>query len=106
MIYRLPSRSPRKYRGQYPRRVHSWSYSSSPCQMLIKDILKLELGPVHIELNDGTRFIADRADLREVKCGVEWLDCLKKGTLGIDLSKERYDFMLDQIRTLRGMGAR
>jgi len=74
--------------------------------MLIKDILKLEGGPVHIELNDGTRFIADRADLWEVKCGTEFSDCLKQDVETDDLPQERYDFMLDQTRTLRGIGER
>jgi len=106
MIYQLPSRSPRRYRGQYPRRIHSWSYSDSPCQVLIKDILKLKRGAVHIELNDGTRLIADRADLWEVKCGMEFSDCLKQDVEADDLPQERYDFMLYQIRTLREIGER
>lgn len=45
-IYELPSRSERKYRGKYPERVWSVSYGR---------------GIVHVELNNGRRFVALRA---------------------------------------------
>lgn len=46
-IYKLPSRSPRKYRGKYPTRVHNYGLGRT----------------VHIELNNGKRFVCLPRDL-------------------------------------------
>lgn len=42
-VYKLPTRSPRKYRGKYPHRVRSFGAAR---------------GCIHIELNGGSRFVA------------------------------------------------
>lgn len=99
MIYQLPTRSPRKYRGKYPRRVNSWSYSRSPSQQAIADYLDIRL-PVHLELNDGTRFIACMFDFADdLKLSVEFNDILPGPVL--DLPQHRYDEMLALVQAAR-----
>ena len=107
MIYQLPTRSPRRYRGKYPERVNSWSYSRSPSQMAIADYLGISR-PVHIELNDGRRYIIDMKALRPegVKLNAEMIDCLSPDVMFVEslwdeLSQERYDEMLERVRAVR-----
>lgn len=105
MIFELPTRSPRKYRGQYPNRINSWSYSRSPSQQAIADYL--EIGrPVHIELNNGKRYIADMKSLNAdgIKLGTELRDIWKEEVsvkIPHLLSQERYDEMLALVRAAR-----
>lgn len=47
-IYKLPTRSSRKYRGKYPTRVRSFAYAK---------------GTAHFELNDGRRYVANGWEL-------------------------------------------
>lgn len=107
MIFTLPTRSPRRYRGKYPERVNSWSYSRSPSQMAIAQYLGISR-PVHIELNDGRRYIIDMKALRPegVKLNAEMLNCLTTDVMFVesaweDLSQERYDEMLVLVREAR-----
>lgn len=107
MIFLLPTRSSRRYRGQYPERVNSWSYSRSPSQQAIADYLNIGR-PVHIELNDGRRYIIDMKALRPdtVKLGVELVSCLHSDVLFVEsaweeLSRERYDEMLALVQAAR-----
>lgn len=107
MIFLLPTRSSRKYRGKYPERVNSWSYSRSPSQMAIAEYLGISR-PVHIELNDGRRYIADMKALRPegVKLNAEMLNCIHPDVMFVesaweDLSQERYDEMLVLVREAR-----
>lgn len=110
MLFLLPTRSPRRYAGKYPERVNSWSYSRSPSQRAIADYLGIGR-PVHIELNDGRRYIADMKSLRPegVKLGVELVSCLHPDVIFVesaweDLSQERYDEMLTLVRAAREGG--
>lgn len=105
MIFQLPTRSPRKYRGKYPTRINSWSYSRSPSQMAIADFLGIGR-PVHLELNDGRRFIADMKSLNPdgVKLNTELYDIWAEAeTVKVPhlLSQERYDAMLVLVREAR-----
>lgn len=107
VIFMLPTRSPRKYRGKYPERVNSWSYSRSPSQMAIAEFLGISR-PVHIELNDGRRYIICMKALRPegVKLNAEMIDCLSPDVMFVeslweDLSQERYDAMLALVREAR-----
>jgi hypothetical protein len=99
VIVQLPIRSPRKYRGQYPGRINSWSYSRSPSQQAIADFLGMKR-PVHIEDNVGVRYIADMGSLNpEIKLGMELADAVLGDLEDItDLPQDRYDAMLDLRR--------
>lgn len=107
MIFLLPTRSSRRYAGKYPERVNSWSYSRSPSQMAIAEYLGISR-PVHIELNDGRRYIIDMRALRPdtVKLGVELVSCLQSDVLFVEsaweeLSRDRYDEMLALVQAAR-----
>jgi hypothetical protein len=101
MIYLLPTRSARKYRGKYPTRINSWSYSRSPSQMIVATHLDMKR-PVHMELNNGSRYIADMCDLvGDVRLAVEFDDAMLPRTEQLELSQERYDAMLADIRAHR-----
>lgn len=103
MIFQLHTRSDRRYRGNYPRRINSWSYSRSPSQDVVGRHLDMRR-PVHFELNDGTRFIADMPDLNpDIRLGMEFNDAAPGPV--IELSVERYDAMLTEIRAVRSQGA-
>jgi hypothetical protein len=64
-IYRLPTHGVLGYHGQYPERIRSWSAGSA-------------VSFVHIELNNGDRYVATRDCLRESWLGVgyEFTDAL------------------------------
>lgn len=99
MIYQLHTRSDRKYRGQYPRRINSWSYSRSVSQQIVARHLGI-LTPVHIELNDGTRFIAElKRTHPQMRIGMEF--ALAAPDPVIDLSIDRYNAMLAEIEESR-----
>lgn len=107
MIFLLPTRSSRRYAGKYPERVNSWSYSRSPSQMAIAEFLGISR-PVHIELNDGRRYIIDMKALRPegVKLGNEMVSCLSADVMFVEsaweeLSQERYDEMLALVQAAR-----
>jgi hypothetical protein len=55
----LPTRSARKYRGNYPTRIFSWSGSK---------------GTNHIELNDGRRYVVRGLRYEYPKTGLEFLN--------------------------------
>lgn len=103
MIFQLPTKSDRIYRGKYPRRVWSWGYSRSPSQAVIGKFLEVDK-PVHLELNDGTRYILSldethpalfmmNAEMEEV--------VIKLPMISKPLSQERYDEMLLLVRKER-----
>lgn len=100
MIYQLHTRSQRRYRGKYPRRINSWSYARSARQDIVAKHLDMKR-PVHLELNDGTRFIADMSDLDLNGCrvGIEF-SLVSKAPCVIDLTQDRYNAMLAEIRSL------
>lgn len=112
MIFLLPSRSSRKYRGKYPERINSWGYSKSRSQQAIADYLGISR-PVHIELNDGRRYIADMKSLRRegIKLGAELVEILsyeisfQLAEYGKpaweDLSQARYDELITLVRSTR-----
>lgn len=100
MIYELPTRSPRKYRGKYPGRVNSWSYSRSSSQAIVARHLHMSR-PVHVELNDGRRFILDMGTVKmdRIKLSVDFMEVPEDPTIRITkLSQERYDAMVQEIR--------
>jgi hypothetical protein len=101
-MFVLPTRSPRIYRGKYPTRIHSWSYSRSPSQQALAAFLGINR-PVHLELNEGTRFIAEFTELSEshLKVGTDIEACLKQPTPLVFLSQDRYDLMLSHVRRAR-----
>lgn len=107
MIYRLPTRSPRKYRGKYPYRINSWSTGGSkisPDQQIVKDHLGLETRPVHLELNNGERYIADAKSIgfEKLRCCIDLLSVVVGASSPIELSQESYDAMLAKVREVRG----
>src|SRR5688572_5198742 len=51
MIYKLPTRSTRKYRGKYQGRIHNCG-GRAAC--------------FHIETNNGERYVADAASIRDL----------------------------------------
>lgn len=102
-MFCLPTHSPRKYRGKYPTRINSWGYSNSASQQALGKFLGITR-PVHIELNDGRRYIADTSELKtgEVKLGVDLDDLFVIPATIIALTQERYDEMLGRVREIRG----
>lgn len=66
MIYLLPSRGKRQYRGKYPTRVHSFSYMR---------------GIAHFELNDCRRYVVTADELAPVtpRYAAEFIANLKPG---------------------------
>ena len=101
MIYQLPTRSPRRYRGKYPARINSWSCSRSPSQRALADFLHLSR-PVHLELNDGQRFIADMCDLvGDLRLAMDMNDAVLPRTTVVQLGQDRYDAMLALVREAR-----
>lgn len=110
MIFLLPTRSTRRYRGKYPDRVNSWSYSNSPSQRTIAAFLGISR-PVHVELNDGRRYIIDMKALRPdaLRLSVDMVNCLSPDVMFVEsawqeLSRQRYDEMLKIIGDLREGG--
>jgi hypothetical protein len=102
-MYLLPTRATRRYRGKYPHRIHSWAYSQSPSQRALGAFLSLRK-PVHIELNDGRRFIASISELlpNQSRMGVEFEMILRHNPCTIDeMSQEMYDQLLELVRRLR-----
>jgi hypothetical protein len=103
MIVQLPTRSPRRYRGQYPGRINAWSYSRSAPQMILAKHLGMSR-PVHIEDNSGYRYVADMSVLNpEIKLGMELADAVVGFNLEdiADLSQDRYDAMLAEMDNFR-----
>lgn len=75
--------------------------------MAIADYLGISR-PVHIELNDGRRYVIDMKALRPegVKLNAEMIDCLSPDVMFVEslwneLSQERYDEMLERVRAVR-----
>lgn len=103
MAYFLPTRPPRRYRGKYPFRIHSWSYADSQSQRVLGAILQIRK-PVHIELNSGVRFICALSELKGnlLKVGAEFHEILvdKEPTFR-ELTQSEYDEMLASVRRVR-----
>jgi len=102
-MFLLPTRSPRTYHGKYPTRINSWNYSRSDAQVALASFLGIKR-PVHLELNDGRRFISDFSELNgnEVRLGVDLEACLRHSpTILVELSQARYDTMLAIVRKAR-----
>lgn len=109
VIFELPTRSPRKYRGKYPERVNAWSYGRSPSQTALALFLGINR-PVHVELNDGRRFIVDMRALIEdkVKLNVEFIFCIDPDVFYVEslweeLTQDKYDRMLQIVRMARAV---
>ncbi len=104
MTWLLPSQSNRKYHGMYPKRINSISYSRSPSQQLVGNYLGLKR-PVHIELNDGKRYIVDAGDLDmgNVKLNAEWDEVHKSSVIRL-MTTENYTHMMEALHVLRGYG--
>lgn len=103
MIYLLPTQRPGKYRGIYPTRIHSWGYSQSPAQTVIAEYLGIKR-PIHIELNNGRRYIVDMRMLKSytVRLGAEFMSLFLWDNPIIEiLGHARYDEMLDMVRRVR-----
>lgn len=103
MIYQLPTRSSRRYRGKHPGRINSWSYGDSPCQKVIAGYLGMKR-PVHIEDNAGYRYIADMSLLNpQITVGMELADAVTGIPLEDikDLHPDLYNSMLQSIREAR-----
>ena len=104
-MFKLPTRghTDRPYRGKYPTRICQWSYSGSPASKALGVFLGIKR-PVHIELNEGTRYIADLSEVKadETKIGTELNDFLVHvPTHVVTLTQERYDQMLAIVRAVR-----
>lgn len=100
--YQLPTRSSRKYRGKYPRRLNSFSHSSTTIgdQTIIVEQLGIAR-PVHLELNDGTRFIVEASSLLNWKIGAEF--SLMHNEPVIELTQEAYDTLLAEMKAYRDL---
>lgn len=106
MIVKLPTKSDRRYRGKYPTRVHSMSYSRSYTQDFIQGFLRLDGRPMHFELNNGERYIVSmRAYLeqRHGVCSYDFGEIIKEEAWDhrYDLSQPLYDEMLAKIKLFR-----
>lgn len=102
-MYFLPTRPPRRYRGKYPFRIHSWSYADSGSQRAIGAFLSIRR-PVHIELNSGVRFICSIRELKakDLKVGADFHEILvDQEPTFIELAQAQYDEMLALIRKVR-----
>lgn len=102
-MFLLPTKSPIRYRGKYPMRVRSWSYARSLSTQALGAYLGIRK-PVHLELNNGSRYIADLSELRTdlPHIGVELEAMLSKNpTTLVELSWEEYDEMLTLVRRVR-----
>jgi hypothetical protein len=95
MLYLLPTRSDTKYRGKYPNRIKSASYSPHNTD---------GKGCIHLETNCGERFTASAdciADIQSVRIGVDISDYCKAGTLVVAMMQSQYDEWLASIRARR-----
>ena len=107
MIFLLPTRAKRRYRGKYPERVNSWGTSRSSSQQVISDCLGIGR-VVHVELNDGRRYILDMKALQpdKLRLNVELTSCLNPDVLFVEsewqeLGWERYNDMLGKVQARR-----
>ena len=106
MICKLPSRSKRRYRGKYPTRVNSWAYSRSSSQKIVAKHLSMNR-PVHIELNNGSRYVAELKYLIDqgfdgITMGADLHRLVSEdNSLLGNLNQDRYDLMLVEIRQER-----
>jgi hypothetical protein len=92
-IYELPTRSPRRYRGKYPERVWSVGYAR---------------GAVHVELNNGRRFVALRShvmsyDPTNELMGRHVSKCFKPIGQIPTMSESDYAGVMLMIRLVRGL---
>ena len=101
-IFLLPTQAPRKYRGKYPRRIHSVGYSNSPSQKALCKFLGINRA-VHLELRNGWRYIADTSDLHGdlPPVGAEFSTLIKPAIPIKPLPQDQYDKMLDLVRQAR-----
>lgn len=92
--YRLPTVSPRKYRGKYPTRIHSVSAQSRGAAR-----------GYHFETNEGKRYLCHVHDVISPMggdyLGKELADVLRYGTVLEDMMQEQYDAMLASVRAER-----
>lgn len=103
-MFKLPTKSDRRYRGFHPSRLHSLGYSNSLSQQAIAAHLSISY-PVHLETNDGQRFIASRNEINMnlAHPGAELYGILKGPVTAFELmGQESYDRMLILIREVRG----
>lgn len=103
-MYQLPTRSPTVYRGKHPTKIRMLGYSNSLSQQTIGAYLSINR-PVHIELYNGTRYIAASAEVNMdlISPGSDLNVVLKEPVTPIEqLTQERYDEMLELIRKQRG----
>lgn len=103
-MYLLPTKSGRRYRGKYPDTIHSLGYSNSLSQQVIGGYLSINR-PIHIELNNGRRYIAAAAeiDMAKAHLGADFNDVIKSPHEIIALLQERYDEMMAKVRKVRGI---
>lgn len=99
MMYRLPSSVRRPYKGAYPNRVRMGSHSATQ--------VDVDGNPyVFLETNYGDLFTVSR-DMMEPRpgysgvVGKELTALVRNGTVINDLSQERYDAWLEDIRAGR-----
>lgn len=103
-MYQLPQKVVNLYRGKYPDRISQLGYSNSLSQQVIGGFLSINR-PIHIELNNGIRYIAaaDEINMAMCKPSVSVGAVLKKPvTEIIPLTQERYDEMLTLVQKVRG----
>jgi len=61
-VYKLPTKSSRKYRGKYPTRIHHASWGGREEWLVAKYFPDMKY-TIHIEMNNGDRYIADADEL-------------------------------------------
>ena len=101
-MFKLPTRSERRYRGKYPYRVHSIGYGQSESQKALAAYLGIRR-PTHIELNNGERYIMDRLEFADLSIGKDmWV--LYEEIEVHELTDEQYADMIKLIRRVREKG--
>ncbi len=99
MLYILPTRAARKYRGKHPNRIHSISLSGTD-----RDGAKA----AHFETNSGERFTCsyDRLDMPRINStrtlvGTCFTEFVRNGTVISTMTQAQYDAWLADIRKAR-----
>jgi hypothetical protein len=98
MLYMLPTKADRRYRGRYPNAIHSYSLGST-------DIDGARC--ISFETNCGERFTCsyDRLDHNafdgQARRSVNWMDIVRGGTVVIMMRLDQYGEWLTRIRDAR-----
>jgi hypothetical protein len=105
MIFKLHTKSTRKYRGKYPTRLHDFSNGGQRGNPIVARHLAIR-SPHFLELNDGRRYYVDGFWLNDFKLPILTKLLFKYDfeaivAHAVDLPAKRYDEMLGEINAER-----